>query len=183
MLLSACSSARDGPPRRTASVSGLDDRPCGPPPVALREAVRDRPACARATSNRSAMIGRRCWSPGRSRAGPGRATSAGAPPRAPSRAPPRAPRASGPRPSASSSSSLRIVSGVRSSWLAPATNARSRSTTVFEPREHLVERLAEPLELVARGGHGQARARARSRDPSARRRMLSTGASALRRRT
>ena len=51
--------------------------------------------------------------------------------------------------SASSSSVCSSASGVRSSWLASATNRRSCSNARLEPREHLVQRLGEPRDLVA----------------------------------
>ena len=49
-----------------------------------------------------------------------------------------------------------MVSGVRSSWLASATNARSRRAGMGHPREHRVQGLAQPADLVARLGQRQA---------------------------
>ena len=67
--------------------------------------------------------------------------------------------------SAASSSALRTASGVRSSWLASATNRRSRSNESSQPGEHLVERLAEPADLVVRVRQRQPLAPAVERDP------------------
>ena len=95
----------------------------------------------------------------RSPAGPRRAARAGRSPRRPSAARPRAPRACCSPRSASSSSVRRIASGVRSSWMASETNARSRANAASSRREHLVERAPEAADLVVGRRHRQPPAR------------------------
>ena len=56
---------------------------------------------------------------------------------------------------ATSSSPRRMASGVRSSWLASAANARSASSACSSRPEHRVERAPEPVDLVVVAGHGQ----------------------------
>ena len=90
----------------------------------------------------------------------------------------RAPRPSRAWRSASSSSVRSSASGVRSSWPASATKSRSRSSASSSRVEHLVQRLAEPLELVAGRRDGQPLAGRLGRDRAARRRIDSTGRSA-----
>ena len=53
---------------------------------------------------------------------------------------------------------MRIASGVRSSWLASATNVRSRANAASSRVEHQVERLAEPADLVVGRADREARA-------------------------
>ena len=102
---------------------------------------------------------------GRSAAGPPRAARGG---RSPRGRPPATPARCAPLPSAriaASSSAFTTASGVRSSWLASATNCRSRSKDALQPREHLVERLAQPPDLVVRVRQRQALAVPGQRDP------------------
>ena len=91
-----------------------------------------------------------------------------------------APRASAPGATRAPARWVRIASGVRSSWLASATNVRSPAKCVLQAREHRVEGVAEAWRSRrAGGGHGQTMAglgRQRSRRHGER--IDSTGLSA-----
>ena len=65
---------------------------------------------------------------------------------------------------ASSSSALRIASGVRSSWPGVGDEGALPLERRLEPVEHGVQRLAQAVDLVVRAGQGQAPARLGGRD-------------------